>query len=487
MAQNVVFELAVPYAFRVWRDITYQLLHDICTPAEYRSLQATVHAQLDTYANLSPYIVKRPLPRIGLASKTKSFLKSHYSTKSIPCNENDIFVPNALELLLHDRKGGCWAGNLFQHCDISHYCAITLPSKDPYRPLQFAIDSAVDSSNIVLARQSECPQALDVHEFISFGTLRSGGRLQWMNIAGAIAARSLAFEQPAVHALLMQAAWQCGPVRDVCDKSVPKMEMGWHEELSSASFGFCLFRELGSLLNSIRANWLQVAAARTIILVACRLLAFTPDAALMQQIISLLRNARAVVFKWVHELVEQLCKCNAAQAIHDFQIRLCEVAATCRATYDVESHLMKEVLQTPADVAIFIECAIVLHDNAPSIDMLSVCPELRILLDRDRRLSYSAETHIASIILLDRSGLDDALQGIWPAYHAGTSWSRMGSPNERWFVTKNSKSQCVHLNILSGRLLVDGKPIRRLPREITDSILYKRLFGSVSYLPRLIV
>jgi hypothetical protein len=284
----------------------------------------------------------------------------------------------------------------------------------------------------------------------------------------------------------MQAAWQTGPIRDVCDVVVHKMEMEWHEELGSASFGACLLQELGSLLNSIRANWLQVTAARTIILIACRLLTFTPDVALKQKIISFLRDARTVVFEWMHELVVQVCKCNAVQAIRDFQVRLCEVAATCRATYDVDDHLIQEVLQTPNDVAIFIECAIVLHENAPSTNMWSAYPELTMLLDRDRRLSYSAETYIAAIILSDRLGLDDALRGVWPAYHTGTSWLRLDPPNDRWFVTmtREPNSQRVHVNILSGRFLVDGKPISRLPREVTDSILYTRIFGSVSYLPQ---
>ena len=482
MAQNVVFELAVPHAFRVWRDITYQLLYDICTPARYRSSKAKVHAQLDTYTSLSKYMVERPPPRIGLASDKKSFLKSHYSTKSIPCGESAIFVPNALQFLLYDREQNCWAGDPFQHCDISQYCTITLSSNDTYHPLQFAIDSTADSSNIVLASQSECPQALDVHEFIAFGTLRSGGRLQWMNIAGAIAARSLRFEQPAVHALLMQAAWQTGPVRDVV---VPEMEMEWHEELGNTSFGSRLLQELNTLLDSIRANWLQVAAARTIILIACRLLAFTPDATLKQRIISTLRKARAVIFKWVRELVMQLSQCKVTPAIRDFQIRLCEVAATCRATYDVDDHLVQEVLQTPNDVAIFVECAIVLHENTPSTRMLSAYPELTMLLDRNRRLSHLAETHIASTILSDRTGLDDAVRGIWPAYHTGASWFRLDSPNDRWFYTTTGELnfQHVHVNILSGRFLVDGEPISRLPREITDSVLYNRIFGSVSHSP----
>ncbi len=45
---------------------------------------------------------------------------------------------------------------------------------------------------------------------------------------------------------------------------------------------------------------------------------------------------------------------------------------------------------------------------------------------------------------------------------------------------EGQQAQEVHLNLLTGSLLINGKPLGRLPRNITAHPLYARTFGSVS-------
>ena len=71
---NVIFELRALPVFCIWRDTTYGLLHDICTPRALQPSATVMYETLDTYAQLLPYSDwESGRHRISLASSTKSF------------------------------------------------------------------------------------------------------------------------------------------------------------------------------------------------------------------------------------------------------------------------------------------------------------------------------------------------------------------------------------------------------------------------------
>ena len=167
------------------------------------------------------------------------------------------------------------------------------------------------------------------------------------------------------------------------------------------------------------------------------------------------------------------------------QRRACEIAAICRATFDVdaEDHLYA-LLSSSADVAILVECSIVIHDYTPPPGTLPVY--LQKLLRRDCRLAHFLEARLASLIRANRGGLDNAIASVWPSYRPGNrdQWQHLPDPNKRWVksFTDPERNQCsrqVHFNLLSGRLLIDGKPLSRLPNQILGHSTYQRIFGRV--------
>ena len=63
-------------------------------------------------------------------------------------------------------------------------------------------------------------------------------------------------------------------------------------------------------------------------------------------------------------------------------------------------------------------------------------------------------------------------------------WERCESPAESWYQVKFSRSgqqSLIQLDVLRGRFLVDGRPLSRLPSEISDSEAYARLFGDMVF------
>ncbi|OBZ77710.1 hypothetical protein A0H81_01992 [Grifola frondosa] len=83
----------------------------------------------------------------------------------------------------------------------------------------------------------------------------------------------------------------------------------------------------------------------------------------------------------------------------------------------------------------------------------------------------------------DPTGFDRAISAIWPAYRPGTGWRQLQHPNERWLTSQTAesvvqRSQIVHYDLLGGELLINGKPLGRLPSNILANPLYSLVFGS---------
>ena len=187
----------------------------------------------------------------------------------------------------------------------------------------------------------------------------------------------------------------------------------------------------------------------------------------------------------MREIVQKLQDTVDDDEASELQRRACDMAATCRATFDVDAgaHL-DALLCSSADVAIAIECAIVIHDNTPP-DLGHAFPDLQKLLDRDHRLSHFLESPLIKLIQEDQCGLDAAITSVWSVYRPGDGrWQQLDGPNSRWLTSfttplPDQRVQQVHYNILNGKLLVDGKSLGCLPQEIIGHSVYKRIFGQV--------
>ncbi|KAJ6527885.1 hypothetical protein DFH09DRAFT_1285629 [Mycena vulgaris] len=413
-AQNVVFKLCVPTTFRIWRDITSMILGDICVVEP--SDPAQIATTLDGFGGLQAYLSVAGLPRVTYASYTKSFLISHYRDRTVAtATVGDICVPNGLKYRLHD--------------GLRHCC---------------------------LASQDQAHASLNLHEHISFGSLRSGGRLQWLNITRELRMRVLAFHHTEVHTLFAQAASQIGPISadDIAE---------WHVELAEHAFGQLLLDELESLLSDTRDNWSNATTVQTIVFLLCRwLVSAHIHTDLVVRGCLLLREARNVMYGWMCVLVAQLQGFTDQAMVTDFQNRICTVAAICRATYDVDPIYFDHVLSSEDDVSLIIQCSIIIHDHSPPRST-DINGPLRTLLLRDRRLSHSIEAFLKARIESNHAGLDNAVQLEWPGYHPDGPWVFSSGANQCWASTQTASvagadPQVIDINIRDGRLLVDGKP-----------------------------
>ncbi|KAJ7160668.1 hypothetical protein C8R43DRAFT_881366 [Mycena crocata] len=472
-AKSVVFELRLPLAFRVWRDITSLVLGDIFAVESCKT--ADVYTKLDRYSGLTTYVVSTNQARVTYASSTKPFIVSHYRDQDVASATIDsVCKPNGLRYRLYDVSRNCWAAASFPRCSLHDACTPTLPSSSAYFPSSQTVAYTTHTPNSVLASQDQAHASLNLHEHISFGGLRSGGRLQWLNIISELCQRVLSFNHPEVHVLLAQAASQIGPIS-------PQDTAEWHIDLGEHAFGRVLLTQLETLLSDIRDNWSNAMSVQTIVFLLCRwLVSAHMHADLIRRGCRLLRAARQVAYEWMCTLVSRLQKLTDEKMVADFQSRICTIAAICKATYDVDEIHFHHVLSSNEDVSFLIECSIVIHDNSPPRD--ADLGPLRTLLLRDRRLSHSIEPFLKARIEQDPDGLDKAIQTEWPGYRPGGPWVFSARENQCWArtttaIVAGADPQVVDINIRDGRFLVDGKPLGRLPHEIVLHETYVRLFG----------
>jgi hypothetical protein len=478
----VVFELRCPQPFAIWREATFRIRNDLCAPINTQTSPSKPFENLSDYSGLKHYFEDHKVSgqsTLRYTSMTKSFLSSHYRYRRLPATTEDICVRNALKFALYDTKSARWTSDLPHAIDCRRLCTFRLP-KGPYSSLQHAVEGTSHTPNQVLAHQSKCPPELQLHEYVAFGLMRSGWRIQWLNMLREIRSRTLTFSAEPVGMLYFQAAWQVGHSGNVDNGRECHVEPGEED------FGEHMIKELEVLLEGVKENWQEVTAVQIMIVLAIQIMAGTESTYVCSRAVQFLKEARRVCLAWTRELAEKLPGCDPSE-VRDSQLRVIQIAATCRMTFDTQDPLFWAMLRTSHDVAVYVECATTIHYNLPS--GICVLPmAIKSLLARDTRMAYAIEGHLRGLVCGEHypgpTGID--LKPVWNAYERGESWSAMDCPNERWVYTytgggEGKESQKVHYNLISGELLVEGLPLGRMPVSYTNHPTYKELFQEVRH------
>ncbi len=154
----------------------------------------------------------------------------------------------------------------------------------------------------------------------------------------------------------------------------------------------------------------------------------------------------------------------------DLHRRLCILAATCFSTYDVCPEHVSWTLSSDSDFAIALHCAVIVHDNTPPTLEDDDSGYLTRLLNRHRRLLHLLEPTFHQGVQLNPTGFDNGLVNVWSGFRRqiSSNWHILPSPNSRWISCIEEGGQEVHYNLLTGQLLIGGKPLGRLPQEIIE-------------------
>lgn len=472
MLKAAVFELDCPSGIAAWRDVTWMIMQDL--GRSKMEFGAPHHATLLNYHLIKPYAVDRG-QRITIASRTKSFLGSHYRELHFPISLDSVLVKNGLRYSVFDGYSSCWVEDQGATPRYHPRCISSLPS-GPYSNLQRFVDISSHTANEALASQQQCHHGISSHEFVAFASLRAGERIQWHNILRELGSAELSFNTQEVFILIRQAALQAG------SRGANTVLRETHALFHDLSFSSRLLNLLGDHLTSIETNWKEQHRLATLALLTLRALSLGQSGDVTSQAMKLLRRVRDVALDWCRQVSDSLQTCSSESENFKLRKTILISALTCHMTFDLDFSRISVILEDSRDVARFVQSSIHIHDNLP-VSLSDLPEETRHALLMAQKITRIVERRLKTLIEWDESGINDGIERACGLTGFYGRWAFVSGTHNRWATCEIISGSCgtrqlCHYDLLTGEVLLDGRRIGQLPTSYTSTTVYRRIFDS---------
>ncbi|KAL1886622.1 hypothetical protein Plec18167_000554 [Paecilomyces lecythidis] len=489
----VIFELGAPDALIVYRNIAWRIVSSLCLNDSPKGVKP--QAMLDEYRQLSQF--KEPRDSeithgLTLASKTKSSLGTHYKLRRIPAPPESVLYPLALRFEYYDPQQQIWLKDIPQKPNFAHRFNVLLPNlfSHFYRSSDFTAAGHGPSSYETIARSTECPPGISIHEGIAHRNLMGGKYRRWFSILIELGSSNINFSRSETTVLFRFLALQIGP--RLTEGGSPATNT-----LKDPLFCRRLMEQIDKRVDSISRNWRETKYMETLLIVVTQVreLACSQSSS---QAYDLILNIRRVTHNWMSLLRSRMRDEAAKETIED-AARFCFLSALlCRRTFVSEVY-DNETLDEES-FKCFTEATLTMQESSV-VTINEVHLETRNMLIADIKMSAAMGHMLQSMALKHPDSLQSAINVAWPkedrTSRTYSEWEFRHDPNERqahnlrrtpdgnkWWITsivratEHTKSQVVHYHLLEGHLLIDGHPIGKLPGKIRESKTVKELFGN---------
>ena len=484
----VVFELLLPKGFAAWRDATWQLLQlgqQNCLSDREPPIS------LRNYQGLKAYI-KPTRSSMTLASRTKSFLNTHYAQVSFPTALDQVCLPHALKYGLYDHSRNFWTARHLEKPSFADVCVPYVPPKSVYGSLRRYFHPTFGGkplfANEIIASQTYCPKSLTITEFTTFQELRLGNRIQWIRLLRELSSSNLNFGTLEVGTLVTELALVVGSPDE---NSILR---AGHWVFRDLSFCIALIAQIKRRLESIAVNWREGQTVECLLVLLQRTWSLTTFFQVKKEAKALMLYVRKITYDWTRSLRREICNATSTQVVQQRSQDVLLAALLCRKTFNIEDSKLAEPLRADS-LATFLECSFVLKENLPSKEAGSI-GKMSVLVSKlyvsDLKMVHSLETQLRRAIQNLNNAVNFAVNNVW-ADAEGLStrvlspWRLLSDPHDGWVKALStsidgSYMQTVHFSILDGTLLIDGHPLGRLPDEYTKQTFFNRIFGNRVFL-----
>ena len=483
----VLFELASPEHLKAYRNATWRIVGVLGRSKHIRCSEPCV--KLYEYTKLKAFMRSTTASGFCLASTSKPFQLTHYNGIRLPVSIEQVCLPNGLKLGYFDPSTKSWIGKQAQKPSFSHHCHINIPANSPISSLQFSQDFAANSegpsSYEVIASQTKCPSGVNVNEYMAYQSLSSGKHRRWPSILIELGSSNLNFSTEATNLLISQLALHAGPaLKDDILRVV-------HKNFRDERFCTKLMEQVDLRLDGILNNWREIHCMDVLLTLILRLCSLATDSCVGEAYI-LLEKARMATLAWIRQLRTEIHRSRNAMASHRYSKYAFWAALLCRRTFasyafcDVGEGDMEKL--GSAALECFFECSVTLQDNL----MYDSGSFAKNALIRDLKMTYRMRFILRKSLEASPTSLYATINNIWPGARDSIPRSfaafRFLEPLESWWVTfiihdtPQTNPQTIHYHLLEGQLLVDGKPVGKLPAEYRDSVVLEQLFGKRSLL-----
>lgn len=482
--KSLIFELLLPEVFAAWRDATWQLVQlgrRITIP------DREPQVSLRDYQGLRVY--RKPTESsITLASRTKSFLNTHYAQVSFPTTLDQVCLPHGLKYGLFDHSRNIWTSRHLEKPSFADLCAPYLPPKSVYGSLRRYLHPTFDgkplSANEIIACQTHCPNSLTMTEYTTFQNLRLGNRTQWIRLLRELASSNLNFGTLEVGILVSELALVVGPPDE------QSLLRAGHWVFQDLSFCIALNAHVKGRLDSIAANWREGQTVECLLVLLQRIWSLATSFEARDEAETLILYVRAVTHDWTRSLRREICNATDTETAQKRSKDALLAALLCRKTFILEAAKPDELFQADT-LAVFLECSFILSDNLPSKEagFIGKMPVfLKKLYVSDIKLVHHLEPQIRRAIRLLNNAVNQAVNSVWAdaegqSARVFSSWTFLPDPHDGWVTAQlisvdGLLEQSVFFDIHEGTLLIDGQPLGRLPDEYTKQEFFHQIFGN---------
>lgn len=234
-----------------------------------------------------------------------------------------------------------------------------------------------------------------------------------------------------------------------------------------------------SLIDNCRSNWAKYNNLLTAVYILVCLFE-KGTVTKHDEVASALKHAREVVQTWVEEIRSKKSQAEDEKQKQNFKEMIVLTCAIGRLTFGNNDYLISE----NGDVEQWLYFSAHMYENMSDNEFKCNNWE-RSLIVESQFVAESISERLHDLIGQDLRALVQFAKKYWPSSSSGTfkSWFYFNSDqlNSNWygsmFVNSNGQESKIHVNIIDGSFLVNGKPCSNLPRMITKNFTYRRCFG----------
>ena len=512
----IVFELACPELYAIYRDTTWQILATLCenlNRLKYESSKIPLRLKLKDHWSLQDYCNFAP-SRVSLTSMTKSFTQTHYKMRYFPLLKSETVKPTGLRFAYCDEETSIWLGRQPIVSSFEHCCRLALPLWSPFATINTTWENitAPDglTSNAIIASQVNCPSESNPHEYMAFQNVLSGTNRRWPFMLIELGSSNLNFNTEEVNKLFSWLANHAGPGSPLAvDNADETFDIGekefdmshpqngqsrclriMHSFFQDTSFCERLLRLLDERMDNISSNWHETNCMDTLITLSLRLCSLVRPfhECVYTKARASLDRLRCTTFRWITELRSEMEKARDERTFRRLSSYLLSISLLCRRTFSSFSEGL-EMLH-PVDLQTFIEASVILQDNLPD-DPSTLEIDMKQALVRDLKMTHRMKDLIKSSFEANPTSLISAIVSIWPQPDGAPPQSYvtplvLGNDDGFWVQViaeseARSEEQHLHYHLLSGHLIIDGQSMKRLPPKYMRSGVVQRLLGTQSF------
>ncbi|KAF2123668.1 hypothetical protein P153DRAFT_435751 [Dothidotthia symphoricarpi CBS 119687] len=480
-AAAVVFELRIPASLAAYRNATWKIF-ELAYPAKPASRSPI--KVLKDYEPFQPYI-QEFASGITISSTSKPFAGTHYKVakERMKASEADVLYPNGLTFFYFDMASDTWVKDFNKPLTFQHLCGVHVPRSLVHSVMPESIHPPTEvhglSSYEVVASETECPPDIAIREFMAYQRLLSGKTRRWLTMLVELGASDVNFSNESTMHMFNHLTTQAGPSRN--ESGVLR---DVHVVFKETSFCRRLAEQISNRLRSITSSWREVHCMEVLITLSLRLFTFASSKMLAM---TLLKEARDITLTWITCLRDDVRSAREAHAAETAARSAFWAALLCRRTFSTFAESDQLIPQD--DLSAFVQASMALQENL-LVDLAKLPPVLKAMLIRDTKLAFNIQSQLLQSIKASPQSIGMAINASWSnsansTRKVFTVWQTLTSPHDRWIVStmvatmeSSAKSQVVHYNFIEGHLLVDGKPLGKLPRDIRESLEVKKLFGN---------